>query len=62
MNRLLVSIFVITLMIVEMSAQITFSKDWRPGGKRSDNYPCEQMADMAVTRIRELIRVSIGSN
>ncbi|CAG2120752.1 unnamed protein product, partial [Medioppia subpectinata] len=48
---------VVILLLDVTSAQITFSKDWRPGGKRAvDNYGCQQMADLAVIKIRELIR------
>ncbi|CAG2105188.1 unnamed protein product [Medioppia subpectinata] len=60
-TNLLVTIVATALVVILLldvtSAQITFSKDWRPGGKRAvDNYGCQQMADLAVIKIRELIR------
>lgn len=60
----LLSLIVIALVVIVLldmtSAQITFSKDWRPGGKRSyDSYGCDRMKDIAVEKIRDLIRVSV---
>lgn len=64
---LVLAVMVITNQIV--SAQITFSKDWRAGGKRSGqtlsthgvsvvDVPCDQLAEYQTTKIKDLVRVS----
>ncbi|KAI2807829.1 hypothetical protein BLOT_005769 [Blomia tropicalis] len=62
-----VMVFIILMHdVVPSSGQITFSKDWRAGGKRSAtlasngisvlDVPCDQLAEYSSTKIRDLVR------
>ena len=68
----LISVMVLIILmhdVVPSSGQITFSKDWRAGGKRSAtlasngisvlDVPCDQLAEYSSTKIRDLVRVSL---
>ncbi|KAH9399463.1 hypothetical protein TYRP_017875 [Tyrophagus putrescentiae] len=58
----------LVLLLEPANGQITFSKDWRAGGKRSGSaaltshgisvldVPCDQLAEYSSTKIRDLVR------
>ena len=63
----LVMLFVIVVQITPTMAQITFSKDWRAGGKRfsipanfdDEINSCEQLERYSLNKVRDLIRVRL---
>lgn len=61
-------VLLVALEVPQVQGQITFSKDWRAGGKRANtlsangvsvlDVPCDQLASWSNTQIRDLVRVS----